>query len=73
MASTRELKDLMKEARAVGFTIEKTRGDHLKWIGPQGGMPYFSSATPSDNRAVHNIKSALVKMGLPKTAKSKGK
>ena len=33
-----------------------TGGDHVKWILPNG-KPYFSSLTPSDSRALKNIRS----------------
>lgn len=66
MASSKDLKPLMKRAKAAGWSIERTRADHLKWIPPQGGMPYFSCSTPSDKRAIRNIESGLAKMGLAK-------
>jgi hypothetical protein len=67
MASSKDLKPLIKRAKKAGWTVEPGRkSSHLKWVRPAGGMPYFSSSTPSDGRAVHNIESDLVKMGLPK-------
>lgn len=38
-----------------------TGGDHVKWILPNG-RPYFSSLTPSDSRALKNIRSETRRM-----------
>lgn len=64
MASTKELKPLMKAAKAAGWNVETTRNGRIKWTGPQGGLPYFSASTPSDRRAIHNIVADLRKRGL---------
>ena len=64
MAASKELKSLIRDATAQGWTIDRSRAGHLKWRSPQGGMPYFSSSTPSDKRAIHNIETALRRMGL---------
>lgn len=64
MASKKEIKPLIKRAEAQGWTITRTRGDHLKWTSPTGGGVYFSSSTPSDRRAIHNIEKDLIRRGL---------
>lgn len=65
MASSKDLKPLIRQARKQGWTVEDTRGGgKLKWISPRGGVPYFSSKTPSDRRAIHNISADLTKRGL---------
>lgn len=64
MANKKELKPLIKRAEAQGWSITPTRGGHLRWTGPTGGQPYFSSSTPSDSKAVHNITADLRKRGL---------
>lgn len=64
MASSKDLKPLLRSAEKQGWTISRTRGDHLKWTHPDGGMPYFSSSTPGDSRAVHNIRKDLMRRGL---------
>lgn len=69
MASTKELKPLIKRAERAGWTVTRTRGDHLKWLRPEGGMPYFSSSTPSDRRAITNIEKDLTRMGLAPAVK----
>lgn len=69
MASTKELKPLIKQAEKQGWTVERTRAGKLKWVSPTGGIPYFSSVTPSDRRAIHNIAADLRKMGLAVTGK----
>lgn len=64
MASKKELKPLIKQAEKCGWSVTRTRADHLKWVRPGGGMPYFSSSTPSDRRAITNIERDLARMGL---------
>lgn len=64
MASTKELKTLIKQAEKQGWKVERTRAGKLKWVSPAGGIPYRSSFTPSDRNAVHNIASDLRKRGL---------
>lgn len=64
MASTKDLKALVRTAERAGWTVSRTRNDHYRWIHPQGGKPYFSSSTPSDSRAIRNIRHDLVKRGL---------
>lgn len=64
MASTKELTALIRVARKQGWTVEKTRAGKYKWTSPKGGLPYFSSLTPSDRRAIHNITGDLRKRGL---------
>lgn len=44
---------------SIGATREgHTGGDHIKWILPNN-KPYFTSLTPSDRRALLNIKSEV--------------
>lgn len=64
MASSKELKPLMRAAKRQGWDVVTTRNGRIKWISPEGGLPYFSASTPSDRRAIHNITSDLGKRGL---------
>ena len=64
MASTKELKPLMKAAQKQGWDVVTTRNGRIKWTSPQGGLPYFSASTPSDRRAIHNIAADLRRRGL---------
>lgn len=64
MAGQKDLKPLMKRARAQGWVIDRTRNDRFKWTSPQGGTPVFSASNPSDPRAVRNLESMLKRQGL---------
>lgn len=64
MASSKELRPLIREAQRQGWTVELTRRGRYRWTNPAGGTPYFSASTPSDRRAVHNIVSDLHRRGL---------
>lgn len=67
MASSKELKPLIRAAEKQGWTVETTRAGRYKWTSPKGGLPYFSALTPSDRRAIHNITADLRKRGLVTT------
>jgi hypothetical protein len=64
MAAKKDIAALEKLARKQDWTVEPTRGGHLRWTPAGGGQPYFSSKTPSDSKAISNIKSDLRKRGL---------
>ncbi len=64
MAASKDVKALVKKAEQQGWTVTRTRGDHLKWLSPNGGTPYFSSKTPSDKRAIANMSQDLRRKGL---------
>lgn len=51
----RQVEDL---ARDHGCTVEDTHGDHLKLAHPSGWF-LFVSKSPSDHRALSNVKSDL--------------
>lgn len=68
--NTAELRRLKRDIRPLaitafeqGWTVVKTNGGHLKWTSPTG-MAIFSASTPSDARAVRNIRSLLRRNGL---------
>ena len=54
----REVQVLIKQAVDQGWVVEKTKNNHYKWISPLGGL-IFSSSTPSDHRALQNLKRDL--------------
>lgn len=64
MAHKDELKGLRKAAEAQGWTVRITNGGHLRWDSPKGGKPIFTASTPSDRRALANIRSMLRAAGL---------
>lgn len=63
VASKKELKPLKAHAESQGWKVNTTRNGRLKWESPKGGLPYFSSSTPSDRRAIHNIVGDLRRRG----------
>lgn len=60
---TKEYRDLFEIAVSQGWSLERRTNNHLSWISPNGAK-VFSSATPSDKRAVQNLKKDLRKYGL---------
>ena len=61
MANKSEFKAIVKSAERQGWTITPGR-KHVKWQAPSGQV-VFSSATPSDHRAVLNHLSLLRRHG----------
>jgi hypothetical protein len=61
MSSKKDLKELMAIAKRQGWAIVINK--HIKWQAPNGNI-YFSSQSPSDYRALRNIKRDLSLRGL---------
>jgi hypothetical protein len=58
-----ELNSLKKLAEAQEWKIVVSNGGHLKWMSPTGKV-VFTSITPSDHRAMSNIRRDLKSAGL---------
>jgi predicted RNA binding protein YcfA (HicA-like mRNA interferase family) len=71
-ASVKDLKTLIKQAQSQGFTVERTNGNHYRWIAPNGVF-FFSATTPSDGRAIKNITSYLKVNGFIEIKQKKGR
>jgi hypothetical protein len=69
--TSKELNHLIKEAECQGWSILKTAKGHYKWLSPIGNF-FFSASTPSDHRALKNIKQDLARRGFI-DIKKKGK
>lgn len=61
--TTKEMKKLFKYVRDQGWDVERRRNGHWAITGPEGDK-VFCSGTPSDHRAIQNIKKDLSKAGL---------
>lgn len=46
-----------------GWTIEMTRGGHVRWTAPSGRV-IFSPSSPSDRRAIRNTIAMLRREGF---------
>jgi hypothetical protein len=66
----KELANLKAEAEAQGWVIELRKSGHYRWLSPAGGF-VVTSMTPSDRRAILNIRRDLKKYGLVITKKEK--
>lgn len=55
----KELKQLVLEFQSRGWTVGITGGNHLRWTHTASGEVVFSAATPSDRRAILNIRKTL--------------
>jgi hypothetical protein len=64
MASKKDLAVLIKIAIEAGWRVERTKSGHYKWLSPNSIDFFYSSSTPSDNRALENLKQDLRRRGL---------
>jgi hypothetical protein len=63
MSMTKELKSLLELATQQGWRVEQRNTNHYKLVAPNGKV-VFTSSTPSDRRAIENIKRDLRSGGL---------
>jgi hypothetical protein len=59
----KDMQQMATWAAAHGWTITRTKNDHLKWRGPEGQL-VVSASTPSDHRAITAIRVRLRREGL---------
>ena len=56
---------MIRLAQSQGWTVSLTNGGHYRWTPPRKDAPLvITASTPSDLRALKNIKSRLRKAGL---------
>jgi len=72
MSAMKELKSLFKEIENQGGRVLRTRNNHYKVICSNGNIVFISS-TPSDNRALENIKHDLRASGIEIIKKNRRK
>jgi hypothetical protein len=60
----KDLTQLVREARGAGWNVNVTPGGHLRFRAPEGGEPIFAASTPSDPRALANLRAHLKRRGL---------
>lgn len=59
-APSKRAQELVDLAKSMGFEAELTRNCHMKLTRP-GCKPVFTSSSPGDVRALHNLKSHIRK------------
>jgi len=59
----KEMKVLVRAAEREGWLVKRTKRGHYQWLPPQGRV-IVTAGTPSDHRALRNIKSDLRREGL---------
>lgn len=55
----KELRKIIREAEELGWTFQRTKASHIKAKHADGVRMVFISGTPSDYRALMNIKKDL--------------
>jgi len=60
-----DLTTLVHLARRQGWCVERTGGGHMRFRSPDPTAPFIiTSSTPSDQRAVRNMRAMLRRAGL---------
>ena len=63
----KDLEKLARELRRLGWVVEVTRGNHVRWANPATGFVTFTGLTPSSDaarRAMRTLrKAATTKTG----------
>lgn len=58
-----DMRRLVKAARAEGWTVEPTKGSHVRFVSPRG-MQVIASGSVSDQRGIKNLRADLRRAGL---------
>lgn len=61
---SKEMKKLFRAVKDHGWRVRRRRNNHFLLLSPDGEEKVFCSGTPSDHRAVDNVKSDLARAGL---------
>jgi predicted RNA binding protein YcfA (HicA-like mRNA interferase family) len=58
MGSKKDVMRVINEVASAGWLVERTRGGHFRLVAP-GGQSVIAASTPSDPRALLNMKSRI--------------
>ncbi|MFT8522717.1 hypothetical protein [Gluconobacter oxydans] len=53
-----DMRQLRRQAAALGWTASRTNGGHLRWPHEMGGL-VFRPSTPSDVRSIRNTRAQI--------------
>ncbi|MFN2347752.1 MAG: type II toxin-antitoxin system HicA family toxin [Dermatophilaceae bacterium] len=59
ISPNKDVRELVRWAEDLGYSAERTSGGHIKMVHPAVEGPVFCASTPSDHRALSNIRSIL--------------
>lgn len=60
ITSNKDIRRLIDECRAAGWAIDRTEGGHVVFYCPDKRVrPIYSGGTPSDVRAIRNLRAML--------------
>lgn len=60
----REVIALIRQLERKGYTVKRSRSNHWKVYSPNGRMVSSMAVTPTDTRAISNIKKFLRRAGV---------
>jgi hypothetical protein len=61
---SQEVDKMLSRAITMGWRVKRTGGNHIKAMSPDGNSVVVISGTPSDHRAIMNIRAAFRRAGL---------
>ncbi len=65
LSSDRDFRELFDKATTAGWRVERTGGNHVRLLSPDRSVPpVITSSTPSDPRAIKNLRAMLRRYGL---------
>ncbi len=62
MSAASDFDKLVKQLKRAGWKVDKTTRGHWRMASPEGGV-VIASGTPSDHRAISNLRSQLKRAG----------
>lgn len=65
MATSRDYQQYIRDLQDWGYTVTVTGGSHFRITHPEMAGPVFASLSPSDWRAIRNLKAILRRARTP--------
>ena len=60
ITSNKDLRRLIDEYRAAGWTVDRTESGHVVFLCPNKAVrPIYASGTPGDVRSIRNLRAML--------------
>lgn len=62
LGTHKDLEKLARNARRAGWSVELTKGNHVRWTPPEGD--FIIGGLTSSSRGVQNLRARLRRAGL---------
>lgn len=61
--TNKDVRRVVQQAERAGCDVRMTKGGHVRIAAPDGGLHFVGTTQPAA-RTVHNLRTALVRMGV---------